>query len=132
LVLFIAAFSLFPATDSETDFEKAKSLFNSGRISEARELLESLTAQNEKISEAWFYLGRIAVLSGERMERGMKYPEKYLGHSPAGNEPSHVWTHYRLGELYEKTDQPGRAREHYKIVLQLDPDYRQAKKALGK
>jgi tetratricopeptide (TPR) repeat protein len=313
LVLFIAAFPLFPATDFETDLEKAKLLFNSGRIFEARELLESLTAQNEKISEAWFYLGRIAqsenrlndaekyfkraikldefrspyhhwlgriygmqainasvfrqpflarnsrrsfetaveldpdniearfdlvqfyivapgivggssgkayehaeaikqrdsirghgaygfiysredefdkaerefiaardlepanpdpyywlgflyvrmenysaafdqldtlisynpelmpayyqygriaALSGERIERGMKYLEKYLGHSPAGNEPSHAWAHVRLGELYDKIDEADRAREHYKKALTLDPDLKPAREAL--
>ncbi len=49
---------------------------------------------------------------------------------PAEDRPSLSWAHYQLGMVYERADKLDSARVHYESALALDPDHKEAKKAL--
>lgn len=77
-----------------------------------------------------FMYGRLAAISGEQLEQGKQYLEKYLQHTPAWNEPTIASAHYRLGNIYQKVNDPERAREQYEITLKNNPEHQQAHEAL--
>jgi len=60
---------------------------------------------------ALYQFGRVAALSGERIERGMEALRKCLTLPPAQGSPGHEAAQWRLGNLWEKKgDKPGRPR----------------------
>ncbi len=51
---------------------------------------------------------------------------------PSEDEPSLAWAHTRLGMLYEKKRDFIAAQSEYETALALEPDHKEAKKALKK
>lgn len=79
-----------------------------------------------------YQIGRSAALSGQRLDQGERSLRQYLSHTPAQDEPSLAWAHYRLGNVAEKNGKKTLARQHYQEALKLDPELEDAKKALKK
>jgi tetratricopeptide (TPR) repeat protein len=97
----------------------------------ALELLESLwRARSEP--EALYRIGRLAVLSGQGLERGEECLKLYIDHQPTEDEPSLASAHLELGALYQKQGDRARARKEYEAALTLEPSSLEAKKALSR
>ncbi len=82
---------------------------------------ERLLERDPAQMAACYQIGRLAVLSGQRLERGEECLKLYLRHDPKPDEPSLASTHYRLGLLYEKKGDRDLARREYTAALDLDP-----------
>ncbi|MBI2814481.1 MAG: tetratricopeptide repeat protein [Opitutae bacterium] len=81
---------------------------------------------------ALFQFGRAAVLSGERLDRGMDALQKCLKLPPAPGAPGHDAAHWRLGVIHEKKGDKKAARAAYEASLKLNPKFQQAIDALKK
>jgi tetratricopeptide (TPR) repeat protein len=82
--------------------------------------------------EACYQIGRLAVLSGQRLERGEECLKLYLQRDPKPDEPSLASAHYRLGLLYERKGNRDLARREYSAALEIDSARDDAREALKK
>jgi len=98
----------------------------------AFEVYEKLLERNTSEMKAYYQIGRVASLSGQRLERGKECLTLYLQHEPKPDEPSLASAHYRLGLLYEKTGNRDLARREYSAALDLEPALPDARQALKK
>lgn len=96
----------------------------------AAEAFEAVVAVEPDRMMAWYQIGRTALRSGERPDRGAEALLRYLEHTPAENEPSIAWAHTRLGQLYAAQGRTDDARAQLTAALALEPDHDEAKKAM--
>lgn len=81
---------------------------------------------------ALLQIGRLAALSGERLDRGLAALRQCLRLTPPAGQPDHSRVHWRIGNILEKQgDKPG-ARTAYEAALKLDPKFPQALESLKK
>jgi tetratricopeptide (TPR) repeat protein len=81
---------------------------------------------------AAYAFGRIAALTGQRLEEGERHLREYLRHEPEPRQPSHAGARWRLGMILEhRGDKPG-ARREYQEAVRLDPNLAGAKQSLAK
>ncbi|HYV42594.1 MAG TPA: tetratricopeptide repeat protein [Thermoanaerobaculia bacterium] len=107
-------------------------LVRENNYAEAFEVYEKLLEENPSEMTACYQIGRVASLSGLRLERGKECLTLYLQHEPNPDEPSLASAHYRLGLLYEKSGNRDLARREYSAALDLEPALPDARKALKK
>jgi tetratricopeptide (TPR) repeat protein len=81
---------------------------------------------------ALFQFGRVAALSGERIDRGMDALKRCLTLSPPQGSPGHDAAQWRLGNLWEKKGDKKAARTAYEAALAINPNFQQAIDALKK
>jgi tetratricopeptide (TPR) repeat protein len=98
----------------------------------AFEVYEKLLERDPRQMAACYEIGRVAVLSGQRLERGEECLKLYLQHDPLSDEPTPASAHYRLGLLYEKKGSRDLARREYSAALALEPFFPEAREALKK
>jgi tetratricopeptide (TPR) repeat protein len=79
---------------------------------------------------AIYQYGRTSALSGQRLEKGEAYLNKYLTHTPEKNEPSHAGANMRLAQIYEKKGNKKEAKRLYEASLKADNTLREAKEGL--
>lgn len=79
-----------------------------------------------------YQIGRVADISGQRLERGEQALHRCLELSPKGNQPPHAAVHWRLGNLALKRGDVAAARAAYEKSLALDPKFKEATAALAK
>ncbi len=79
-----------------------------------------------------FQVGRIAALSGERIDRGLETLRKALTLTPTPGAAGHEAAHWRLGMLLEKKGDKAGARTAYEAALKVNPTFPQAVEALKK
>lgn len=99
----------------------------------AFKLCDGVLAKHSDNYLALYQYGRAAALSGQNMERGLKYLHRCLDlEPPAPSSPSHsnVWN--RIGNIHEHLKDKATAREAYETALKLDVGNRQAAEALAK
>ena len=92
---------------------------------------EQVVANEPERMMAWYQIGRTALRSGARLDRGVEALRRYLTHTPTEGEPSLAWAHTRLGQIYALQEHADEARAHYDAALALEPDHEEAKQALG-
>jgi tetratricopeptide (TPR) repeat protein len=79
---------------------------------------------------ALYQTGRLAVLSGARLDRGLAVLQQCLTLTPPDGQPPYAAVHWRMGNILEKKgDKPG-ARAAYEAALKADPKFPQAIEAL--
>jgi len=98
----------------------------------ASEILEAVLKAEPDNWDALYQVGRVAALSGKRLDRGEECLKRYLTHTPTEDQPPIANTHLRLGMVYEKKGNKALARAEYQAALKLDPDLDDAKEALAK
>ena len=79
---------------------------------------------------ALYSLGRTVSISAQNLERGDEALRAYIA-APPENGPSVANAHYRLGLIAEKRGDKDFARREYRAALQINPHYKEAKKALA-
>jgi Flp pilus assembly protein TadD len=72
------------------------------------------------------------VLSKQDLDRSEAAFRQYLERETKEDEPTPANAHWRLGMIYEMRRDKGMARAEYEAALALEPDHKQAKKALRK
>jgi tetratricopeptide (TPR) repeat protein len=98
----------------------------------AFEVYEKLLERDPRPMAACYEIGRVAALSGQRLERGEECLKLYLQHDPQPDEPTLASAHYRLGLLFEKKGSRDLARREYSAALALEPAHPEAREALKK
>lgn len=81
---------------------------------------------------ALYQVGRVAALTGERLEQGRAALQRCLTLVPPSGDgmPTLASTHHRLGNVLEKLGDASGARDQYSAALRLLPDFRCEKEAL--
>jgi tetratricopeptide (TPR) repeat protein len=138
-VFFIFLFLIvqFLSADSNAEFEKALSLFENQRYSEAREILLEYVRRHDRHSEAWYYLSNIAL-----RENRIDDAYDYIKHAIAIEESSTALSKYyfHLGNIYgfkameasilRKPARARSARRSFETSVELDPDNNEARMGL--
>lgn len=81
---------------------------------------------------ALFQTGRLAALTGERLDRGLATLRQCLAQTPPEGQPSHAAVHWRIGNILEKKGDQTGARAAYEAALKNDPKFSQAIESLQK
>lgn len=101
------------------DFDGAHETF----MALAKAMPDDLSAQ--------YQIGRNAAMSGKHLEEAAASLRRYLEeHQPGDDGPSNAWAHCRLGQVYGHMGKREQARAEFDEALKLDPDHKEAKKAL--
>ena len=91
------------------------------KYDEAFEALENLRRNHPETLDAGYQFGRVAALSGLRLDEGAAALKEYLTHTPDDNQPPLWAAHWRLGQIFEKKGDPAAARTEYAAALKLNP-----------
>ena len=102
------------------------------KFDQALGLYEAVLKDNPADYGALYAIGRIAAVTGERIERGMASLRKCLELAPPPDQPGHAAAHWRLGNLFEKKGDKATARSEYQAALKVDPKFSQAIESLKK
>jgi tetratricopeptide (TPR) repeat protein len=93
---------------------------------------EAVLKQEPSHYLALFQIGRLAALSGERLDRGIETLRQALTLTPSAGAAGHDAAHWRLGMLLEKKGDRAGAKAAYEAALQVNPKFQQAIDALKK
>jgi len=93
-------------------------------------LLAALRQRHPDAPVAAYQVGRLAVVSDQRVDEGVASLKEYLQHTPADGEPPLWAAHWRLGLLYERMGDAAGARAEYQAGLKLNPTQPQLVEAL--
>lgn len=90
----------------------------------------------ERVRPGWqpgrYAFGRIAAISGQRLDAGESYLREYLSYEPQGRDPSHAGAHWRIGMILEHRGDRAGARREYQEAVRLDPALVAARQSLAK
>lgn len=93
---------------------------------------ESALKQNPDDYAALFQTGRLAAISGEKLDHGLAALRQCLAQTPPEGQPSHAAAHWRIGNILEKKgDNPG-ARAAYEAAVKIEPQFAPAIDSLKK
>lgn len=81
---------------------------------------------------ALFQSGRLAAISGQRLDRGLEALRACLGKTPPAEQPGPAAVHWRLGNILEKKGDKAGARAAYEASLASDPGFTPARESLKK
>lgn len=81
---------------------------------------------------ALYQVGKLSVLSGQFLGRGLTSLRRCLELTPPDGAPGHSAAQWRLGNILEKKNDPAGARAAYEAALKLDPKFAQAADSLKK
>ncbi|MEQ9092333.1 MAG: tetratricopeptide repeat protein [Balneola sp.] len=81
---------------------------------------------------AHYQIGRLAAVSGTRLEIGEESIRKFNSKTESYNDATLAWGYYRLGTIMEHKNDIESAKSSYEYALKLDKDHEEAKKALSK
>jgi len=102
----------------------------------ASEFEESIKKRPDQLY-AWYQIGKIGALSGQNLDRSEECLHYYIGHHDMDRRPkiAAAWqaaAYWRLGMIYEHKDEKEMACTSYRKSLKLNPDLKEARKALKK
>jgi tetratricopeptide (TPR) repeat protein len=92
--------------------------------------LDRLLAREPGDASALYNTGRVAALSGLRLESGERALRAYLARPHRADLPSHAAAHWRLGMILEARGDFAGARREYGSALRLEPQHADAQAAL--
>jgi len=124
----------YAARPGEPMFRMAAGVLHqqAGEWDQAFAVFGAWTAEEPWASNAWYQLGRTAVLSGQRTGEGIAALERFLGLNPQPGAPEHKHAWYRLGQLHAQAGDKAAARKAFDQALKLDPKFAEPKAELAK
>ncbi len=109
---------------------RAEGFVREKKHEEAFAVLEELHRRAPENKVAVYQLGRLAAISGLRLESGAAALVDYLAHMPVPGEPPLWAAHWRLAQVLEKQGDVPQARAHYTQALALNSACDDARTAL--
>jgi tetratricopeptide (TPR) repeat protein len=100
------------------------------RWAEARAIFEKRLAADPNDAFAIYQLGRLSLLSGEEMEKGVAHFDRFLILDAPKDGPTHADGRWRKGLLLEKLGRTPAAITEYREALKANPAHRGAKREL--
>lgn len=89
--------------------------------SEARALFVELLQRKPDDLRALYQLGKLAVLSGEELDAGLAYLDRYLAQNDHPDELPEYGVHWRRAQILEKLGRKDAALSELRQAAQLDP-----------
>lgn len=102
------------------------------KYDEAFALFEAVLRENPGAYPALYSVGRLAAVSGERLDRGLECLQRCLTLPSPANQPTHAVAHWRIGNILEKKGDKAGARAAYEAALDLEPKFKEAGASLKK
>jgi tetratricopeptide (TPR) repeat protein len=93
---------------------------------------EEVLKSNPDDYPALFQTGRLAAISGQRLDRGLAVLRQCLTMTPPAGQPPLAAAHWRIGNILEKQGDKAGARAAYEASLKADPKFPQAIESLKK
>jgi len=81
---------------------------------------------------ALFQIGRLAAISGERLDQGLENLQRCLKTTVPAGQPGPAPVNWRIGNIWEKKGDTAAARTAYEAALAADPKFTPASDALAK
>ena len=100
------------------------------RWPEARAIFERRIAADPNDAFALYQLGRLSLLSGEDMEKGLVFFDRFLSLDAPKDGPTHGDARWRKGLLLEKLGRTPAAIAEYREALKAQPGHAGAKREL--
>ncbi|HYN41929.1 MAG TPA: tetratricopeptide repeat protein [Thermoanaerobaculia bacterium] len=100
------------------------------RWPEARAIFERRVAADPSDALALYQLGRLSLLSGEEMEKGLTLFDRFLSLDAPKDGPTHGDARWRKGLLLEKLGRTPSAIAEYREALKAQPGHAGAKREL--
>ena len=116
--------------NSDTYYSIGFSYQQGERYREAFAAFENAIDVDPESLGSYYQIGRTAIFSTSNLERAVECLSFYLKQPQQRNSPAAEHAHWRLGMIYELMDRDDRAAAEYRAALELDPDHKEAKKAL--
>lgn len=118
----------------DSDYELGLLLMSQKHYAEAIGVFEDGIQKAPENSKNYYQVGHTAVLGKIHVQAGIGDLQKYLSmpHDWHPETPTYKWAHYRLGMLYGLAGDKKDEKAQYQAALKIDPDFKQAKKALAK
>lgn len=106
---------------------------DNSRYADAFAQFDQLLVRHSDEPSALYQLGRVAALSGQRLDDGVKALRRYLElpNHPAG-QPTNAHAQFRLGDIFAHRGNVAAAREAYQAAVALDPNLKPAAEALAR
>ena len=100
------------------------------RWPEARAIFDRRVAADPNDAFALYQLGRLSLLSGEEMEKGLTLFDRFLSLEAPKDGPTHGDARWRKGLLLEKLGRTPAAIAEYREALKVQPGHAGAKREL--
>jgi tetratricopeptide (TPR) repeat protein len=111
---------------------KAGLLVTEKKYDEAFAIYEGALKDHPDDYAALFQFGRLAAITGQRLDRGIESLKRCLAMTPPTGQPPHAAAHWRIGNIWEKKGDKAAARAAYEAALTADPKFQQAIDSLKK
>jgi tetratricopeptide (TPR) repeat protein len=102
------------------------------KYSEAFAIYEEILTTAPDDYAALYQIGRLAAVSGQRLDSGLAALRRCLKMTPPADQPGTAPTNWRLGNILEKKGDKAGARVAYEAALKADPKFAQAIESLKK
>lgn len=109
---------------------RAEAFVRENKHDEALAVLEELHRRTPENKVAVYQIGRVAAISGRKLEGGAAALADYLAYTPRPGEPPLWAAHWRLGQILEKQGSIEEARAHYTQALALNASCEDARQAI--
>lgn len=117
-------------SDSSASYSSAASFYTSNKqYDRAFAILDQRLKARPSDATALYAYGRTASISGLNLDRGEQSLRTYIA-TPNPIGPPVAQAHYRIGLIAEKKGDKEMAKREYQAALRLDPQRKDAKKAL--
>ncbi|MFI5310624.1 MAG: tetratricopeptide repeat protein [Gemmatimonadales bacterium] len=108
-------------------------LLNAKRTDDACAVVDNLIARRPTDPLALWQMGRLAAVTGTRLDRGEQALRAVLASPGVGTDPRlpvPANVHYRLGDILARRGAKDEARKEYERAIELNPQFDAARKAL--
>lgn len=99
---------------------------------QAFDVFAAWTRDEPRAANAWYQLGRTAVLSGQRLDEGAAAFRRFLALPERPGQPEHKHGWWRLGQALAQAGDKAGARAAFGKALALDPALEEARAELAK
>lgn len=119
------------APDSLISYWGLAQLWQRGaRFDSSFALMDDLLERRPDAMPAYYYYGRAASLSGQRLPEAIRALERYIAYEPREGDPPRSSAHYRLGVVYERLGDRDKARREFERSLGIEPTRGEVRAAL--
>jgi len=80
--------------------------------------------------DVYYHIGTTCMLSESRLDKGIECLDNYICKETPESRIALARAHFILGQLHERKEDNKKAQEEYKKAMDLDPKFKEAKKAL--